>query len=274
MQHQYELRWRDYYAILGVSMYAEPEVVKAAYNALAKKVHPDTSGNSDDQQMKVLNEAREILSNQQLKAEYDKAYLERYGRHSNRNTWEKKGETAGAPSGQPRQRPKSDSETPKARSTAGSQETGRTSGSKREPYTGARTEARAGKNTGTRPAADPRYEDADHKLVSWPSHGWQQVGLVGAVVIGTAVAFIAPILWLKVAAVSLAAMGLYACVETRFATQVKRAHKLAKISGVISISTALLLMGLIAAAIAAGIIAAVLTVKAMASVSKALLKAK
>jgi curved DNA-binding protein CbpA len=271
MQKQYELTWRDYYYDLGVRINSEPEVVKAAYNALAKKVHPDTSGNKDDQRMKVLNEAREILFNPQFKSEYDKVWMERYNKRYKGKTEAKQEEAAGE---QTRQRPKSGSETPKARSTAGSQETGRASGSKKEPYTGARKDTRAGKSTGTRPAADPRHEDADHKLVSWPSHGWQQVGLVGAVVIGTAVAFIAPILWLKVAAVSLAAMGLYACVETRFATQVKRAHKVAKISGVISISVALLLMGLTAAAIALGVAAAALTIKGTASLSKALLKAK
>ena len=32
---------KDYYAILGISINAESEVISAAYKALAKKYHPD-----------------------------------------------------------------------------------------------------------------------------------------------------------------------------------------------------------------------------------------
>jgi hypothetical protein len=37
---------QDYYAVLGVAENADPEVVKAAYRALAKKHHPDCPGGS------------------------------------------------------------------------------------------------------------------------------------------------------------------------------------------------------------------------------------
>jgi hypothetical protein len=37
---------QDYYAVLGVAENADPEVVKAAYRALAKKHHPDSPGGS------------------------------------------------------------------------------------------------------------------------------------------------------------------------------------------------------------------------------------
>jgi curved DNA-binding protein CbpA len=37
---------RGYYAILGVLPDAEAEVIRAAYLALAKKYHPDSSGSS------------------------------------------------------------------------------------------------------------------------------------------------------------------------------------------------------------------------------------
>ena len=35
---QYELNWKNYYDILGIGTGAEPEVIKAAYNALAHPV--------------------------------------------------------------------------------------------------------------------------------------------------------------------------------------------------------------------------------------------
>jgi hypothetical protein len=66
---QYELNWKNYYGILGVSPGVEPEVVRAAYTALARKYHPDTGGSA--QRMKEINEAYEVLSDQQRKAWYD-----------------------------------------------------------------------------------------------------------------------------------------------------------------------------------------------------------
>jgi len=66
---QYELNWKNYYGILGVNPGAEPEVVRAAYTALARKYHPDAGGSA--QRMKEINEAYEVLSDQQRKTWYD-----------------------------------------------------------------------------------------------------------------------------------------------------------------------------------------------------------
>lgn len=75
---QYDINWKDYYAILGISRDAEPEVIKAAYTALAKKYHPDTNGSSDNtQRMKDINQAYECLSDQARRTEYHRVYLER-----------------------------------------------------------------------------------------------------------------------------------------------------------------------------------------------------
>ncbi len=60
---QYELNWKDYYGILGIGPGAEPEVIKAAYTALARKYHPDAGG--DAPRMKEINESYEVLSNPQ-----------------------------------------------------------------------------------------------------------------------------------------------------------------------------------------------------------------
>jgi len=75
MQEQYEINWRDYYAILGVNPAAEPEVIKAAYNALAKKHHPDAGGNAE--RMKSINEAYEVLSDMSRRARYQAVYRQR-----------------------------------------------------------------------------------------------------------------------------------------------------------------------------------------------------
>jgi|GEM_PF-1112948 len=69
---QWEICWKDYYRTLGVNMTAEPEVVKAAYTALAKKHHPDAGGSTD--RMKGINEAYEVLSDPVEKARYDAAH--------------------------------------------------------------------------------------------------------------------------------------------------------------------------------------------------------
>ena len=64
----------DYYGKLGLSPSAEPEVIQAVYRALAKKYHPDIyQGDKAEAEriMRDLNEAIEILSNPQLREEYD-----------------------------------------------------------------------------------------------------------------------------------------------------------------------------------------------------------
>lgn len=110
--------------------------------------------------------------------------------------------------------------------------------------------------------------------MSWPSHRWQKTGLIGAVLIGIALLIFVPVLLVKLSAIILACMGTYACIETRFATQIKRAHKLARISGIISVSVALFLMGLTAAALAAGVFTAFMTVKTTAYIGKAVIKGR
>ena len=61
----------DYYAILQVSPEAESEVIRLAYKALAKKYHPDRGG-QDEERMRLINEAYEVLSDGGRRAEYDR----------------------------------------------------------------------------------------------------------------------------------------------------------------------------------------------------------
>jgi curved DNA-binding protein CbpA len=65
---------KNYYAILGVLPTAETIVIKAAYRALAMKYHPDKwTGDraTADRKMRELNEAFEILSDDQARKRYD-----------------------------------------------------------------------------------------------------------------------------------------------------------------------------------------------------------
>ena len=59
----------DFYKVLQVDPAAEPEVVHAAYRALARKHHPDAGGSAD--QMASLNLAWAILGDAVHRADYD-----------------------------------------------------------------------------------------------------------------------------------------------------------------------------------------------------------
>jgi molecular chaperone DnaJ len=60
---------KDYYQILGVSRSASSDEIRKAYHKLAHKYHPDKGG--DEKKFKEINEAYQILSNKEKKAQYD-----------------------------------------------------------------------------------------------------------------------------------------------------------------------------------------------------------
>ena len=64
---------RDYYEVLGVNKNADAATIKKAYRKLAKKYHPDSNeGNaSAAEHFKEVNEAYDVLSDKNKKAEYD-----------------------------------------------------------------------------------------------------------------------------------------------------------------------------------------------------------
>jgi molecular chaperone DnaJ len=63
----------DYYKTLGISRDATEDEIKKAFHRLAHKHHPHKGG--DEKKFKEINEAYQVLSNKEKKAQYD-----RYGR--------------------------------------------------------------------------------------------------------------------------------------------------------------------------------------------------
>ncbi|MDO4546932.1 MAG: molecular chaperone DnaJ [Clostridia bacterium] len=64
---------RDYYEVLGVGKTASEAEIKKAYRQLAKKYHPDINPGDKqaEEKFKEVNEAYEVLSDQQKRARYD-----------------------------------------------------------------------------------------------------------------------------------------------------------------------------------------------------------
>jgi curved DNA-binding protein CbpA len=65
---------KEYYKILNVARTASKEQIKSSYRALAMKLHPDVSSNgyADEERLKQINEAYNVLYNDTKRAEYDR----------------------------------------------------------------------------------------------------------------------------------------------------------------------------------------------------------
>lgn len=74
-KEQYDIRWKDYYQLLGVQPDADQETIKRIYRRLIQLYHPDVAGASVDQdRIRELNEADEVLSDPERRARYDQFY--------------------------------------------------------------------------------------------------------------------------------------------------------------------------------------------------------
>jgi molecular chaperone DnaJ len=65
---------KDYYEVLGVARDASPDEIKRAYRGLARRHHPDVSHDKAGAEhlFKEINEAYEVLSDPQKRAQYDR----------------------------------------------------------------------------------------------------------------------------------------------------------------------------------------------------------
>ncbi len=61
----------DYYATLGVDRNAARDEVKKAYRKLARRLHPDVAGPDGAEEFKSVNEAYDVLSNDEQRRLYD-----------------------------------------------------------------------------------------------------------------------------------------------------------------------------------------------------------
>lgn len=69
------MRYKNYYEILGVTRKSSKEEIKLAYRKLAKKYHPDAThddGTSTEEIFKDVNEAYDILTNDEKRRKYDR----------------------------------------------------------------------------------------------------------------------------------------------------------------------------------------------------------
>jgi curved DNA-binding protein len=72
------VKYKDYYAILGVDRDASADVIKNAYRKLARKYHPDVSKEADaEEKFKEVAEAYETLKDAEKRKAYDQL-----GRHA------------------------------------------------------------------------------------------------------------------------------------------------------------------------------------------------
>ncbi len=64
---------RDYYEVLGVAKTADKTEIKSAFRKLAREFHPDVSKHDDaEAKFKEINEAYEVLSDDEKRARYDR----------------------------------------------------------------------------------------------------------------------------------------------------------------------------------------------------------
>lgn len=67
------------YTILGVSTSATDQEIKRAYRNLVKRYHPDRrSSESSHEQIVLINQAYDILSNPEKRAKYDRSFTSSY----------------------------------------------------------------------------------------------------------------------------------------------------------------------------------------------------
>ena len=84
--------FKNYYHILGVEQFADPETVRAAFRKLARQHHPDlNAGNAlAEEKFKEINEAYEVLGNPDKRAMHDATLKAMQGLGAGKTTASKK----------------------------------------------------------------------------------------------------------------------------------------------------------------------------------------
>jgi curved DNA-binding protein CbpA len=294
----WRVNWKDYYDILGVRINSEPEVIKGAYNAMAKKFHPDRNPSGADR-MTQVNEAYEVLSDPLKKADYDVAYRDRWQSRYGRGRQEsgsssgnaQRESTDNSESSGPNPGPQQDStdsgdrrgESAGARQENSTGSSGEQSGSGADPGPGpsaasppgetpreeARRPERSGPGVWQRAASAcwslydhfsmrPPYQDYHEKFIPWPSLGWQQAALIGSIPLGLILAIKAPLFWFQVGGGAFFLAGSYACIATHCIRYVDKANAAARFLGTVVVIVMLLAIGATMLALALGLIVAVI----------------
>jgi len=270
----WRVNWKDYYDILGVRINSEPEVIKGAYNALARKHHPDVNP-SGAHRMTQVNEAYEILSNPLRKADYDVAYRERWqsryggGRQDSGSSREDSGarqEDSGAGTGsQQGSGADAGTDTGPGPSPAGGR-SGTAQEEAQEPERAGRGEGGGGiwrsvssawRRVYGHYSMRPRHHDYREKFIPWPSLGWQQAALICSIPLGLVLAIKAPLFWFQAGGGALFVAGSYACIATHCISYVDKANALARFLGTVVVIVMLLAIGAAMLALALGLIAVV-----------------
>ena len=66
------MKYKDYYAILGVARNASDEDIKKAYRKLARTYHPDLNkGKAAEEKFKEVTEAYEVIGDPAKRKQYD-----------------------------------------------------------------------------------------------------------------------------------------------------------------------------------------------------------
>ena len=66
------MKFKDYYAVMGLARDATQQQIKQAYRKLARKYHPDVSKEADaEQRFKDVGEAYAVLQDPEKRAAYD-----------------------------------------------------------------------------------------------------------------------------------------------------------------------------------------------------------
>lgn len=73
----WEREWRDYYRVLGVYPDSDYETVSAVYRRLARKFGVPGGSEPDEAKFRLINEAKEVLTDLAKRAAYDREYRRR-----------------------------------------------------------------------------------------------------------------------------------------------------------------------------------------------------